>query len=73
MATRTRSAKSGQFVPKGAAKQSPRTTLVEKVSVSKGTVVVKQARSAVTGRFLNTAAAARHPSTTVVETIRRKK
>ena len=73
MATRTRSAKTGRFVPNGTAKRSPGTTLVERVSVRKGTVTVKAARSAITGRFLNNAAAARHPNSTVVETITRSK
>ena len=63
MATRSRSAKSGQFVPAKTAKNRPATTVTEKV----GGGETSRSRSAKSGQFVTEKFAKSHPSTTVSE------
>lgn len=69
--TRTvyRSAKSGRFVKKTAAKYNPSVTVKESIQSDKQPTEV--ARSASTGRFVKKSTAKRHPATTVVESVKR--
>ncbi len=60
--TVNRSASTGRFVTKSAARRSPKTTVTETVGVGGSRVVH---RSAVTGRFVKQATADRHPSKTI--------
>lgn len=62
--TVSRSARTGRFVPKSAARRSPRTTTTERVGGSGGS---KAFRSAITGRYVTEGTARRHPGTTVTE------
>jgi hypothetical protein len=64
-----RSAKTGRFVKKSAAKFNPSTTVVEKLEMPEHSVEV--ARSALTGRFVKKSTAKRHPNKTVVEKVKR--
>jgi signal recognition particle subunit SEC65 len=70
--TRTvvRSAKTGRFVKKGAAKRRPKAVVVEQVKVS-GNSIVEVARSTKTGRFVKKATAKRHPQTTSIARVKR--
>jgi signal recognition particle subunit SEC65 len=69
--TRTvvRSAKTGRFVKRTAAKFNPSVAVADRVEVAEHSVDL--ARSAKTGRFVKQSYAVRNPSTTVVETIKR--
>jgi hypothetical protein len=59
-----RSARTGRYTTKAAAKRSPRTSVVESGSnKSSG----KAYRSAISGRYVTKGTAQRHPSTTVTE------
>lgn len=64
-----RSAKTGRFVKKAAAKFNPSVAIADQVKVAEHSVDL--ARSAKTGRFVKQSYAVRNPSTTVVETIKR--
>lgn len=67
--TRVRSAKTGRFVKKSAAKYRPSTTIVETPKKSSQTVTV--VRSAKTGRFVKKSAAKYRPKTTVTVKLKR--
>jgi hypothetical protein len=70
--TRTivRSAKTGRFVKRGAAKRRPRAVVVEQVKVS-GNSTVEIARSTKTGRFVKKSTAKRHPKATSMTRVKR--
>lgn len=59
-----RSAKTGRYISKGAAKRSPRTSVVES-GPNKGSA--KAYRSAISGKYVTKGTAQRHPSTTITE------
>ena len=63
--SRSRSAVTGQYVPKSAAQRSPRTTVTESTAGKGGNGT--HSRSAITGRYVTDATAKRSPNTTVTE------
>lgn len=67
--TVVRSARTGRFVKRSAAKYNPSLAVVEKVEVKEHSV--KVARSTVTGRFVKRSTAKRHPKRAVVEKLKR--